>query len=365
MTKILHRDPDRRCKPLQEWPAADRDLWQAALVPGDLFEDGGSRARHSPFSNRKAVDGYGRWLTWLDRQGLLEMTTAPADRIIPARVIAYVADLEKHNATLTLLSRLEELRAVALVMGPDRDWRWLNRLHSQIRVRHRPARPKRPRLVPSHELFEVGIGLMARAEQENTACAGAMVYRDGLIIALVAARPLRLRTLVGLDLDHTLVRRGGQWWIEFSESETKTHQPIELPWPEALVASLETYLARHRSVLAQLCRGPARPIGSALWISKRGSPMTRSGIYARIITCTRAAFGRAINPHLFRDCAVTSTAIDDPYHVGIAAPLLGHRSALTTERYYNQASGIEAARLLQNFLLTLRQTEPTAAEPDS
>ena len=234
-------------------------------------------------------------------------------------------------------------------MDPDRDWRWLNRIHSQIRVRHRPARPKRPRLVPSHELFELGIGLMARAEQENTACAGAIVYRDGLIIALVAARPLRLRNLVGLDLDHTLVRRGGQWWIEFSESETKTHQPIELPWPEALVASLETYLARHRGVLAQMPGKSTRPIDSALWISRHGSPMTRSGIYARIIIFTRAAFGRAINPHLFRDCAVTSTAIDDPRHVGIAAPLLGHRSALTTERYYNQASGIEAARLLQEL----------------
>jgi hypothetical protein len=43
MTKILHRDPDRRCKPLAEWPAIDRTLWQAALVPGDLLEDGGSR----------------------------------------------------------------------------------------------------------------------------------------------------------------------------------------------------------------------------------------------------------------------------------------------------------------------------------
>jgi hypothetical protein len=43
MTKILHRDPDRRCKKLDEWPAVDRDLWQAALIPGDLFEEGGSR----------------------------------------------------------------------------------------------------------------------------------------------------------------------------------------------------------------------------------------------------------------------------------------------------------------------------------
>ena len=119
MTKILHRDPDRRCKGLEEWPEPDRLLWQAALVPGDLLEDGGSRARHGEYANRNAVDSYGRWLAWLDRQGLLEATSSPADRITPARVSAYVADLEKHNSTSTLLHRVRELREVALVMDPD------------------------------------------------------------------------------------------------------------------------------------------------------------------------------------------------------------------------------------------------------
>src|SRR5262249_46664767 len=104
MSKALHRDPDRRCKPLQEWPDRDRPLWQAALIPGDLF-DSGARAKHSEFSNRNAVYGYGRWLTFLDRQGLLVEQVEPADRITAARVKAYIVDLEKNNATQTLMSR--------------------------------------------------------------------------------------------------------------------------------------------------------------------------------------------------------------------------------------------------------------------
>ena len=44
MTQRLHQDPDRRCKLIEEWPEVDRGLWQASLVPGDLFEAGGSRA---------------------------------------------------------------------------------------------------------------------------------------------------------------------------------------------------------------------------------------------------------------------------------------------------------------------------------
>ena len=164
MTKILHGDPDRRCKPIAEWPAIDRTLWQAALAPAGLLEDGGSRARHAEYSNRNAVYGYGRWLTWLERRGLLEAASSPADRITQARVAAYIADLEQHSATQTLLNRLQELAAVAVAMDPHRDWSWIYRIYSLIRSRHRPARSKRHRLAPIQELFDLGLALMTEAE---------------------------------------------------------------------------------------------------------------------------------------------------------------------------------------------------------
>jgi hypothetical protein len=63
---------------------------------------------------------------------------------------------------------------------------------------------------------------------------------------------------------------------------------------------------------------------------------------------------RSVNLHLFRDCAATSVALEDPAHVGIAARLLGHRSPATTERHYNQASAVEAAARFQRALLELR-----------
>ena len=81
----------------------------------------------------------------------------------------------------------------------------------------------------------------------------------------------------------------------------------------------------------------------------------RHGIYTRIVARTREGLGQAINPHLFRDCAATSIAIEDPAHVGIASRLLGHRTASTTERYYNQARSVEASRLMQKSLLARRK----------
>jgi len=155
MTQILHQDPDRRCKALQEWPEEDRRLWQAALVPGDLLEEGGSRARYTGNTNQGIVYGYGRFLQWLDRQGQLDLANPPGDRITPTRVRRYLTDLERHNASQTVFSRLIQLSVAARVMDPHRDWSWLNRMAGPIRARHRPARPKRPRLVASRDLFDL------------------------------------------------------------------------------------------------------------------------------------------------------------------------------------------------------------------
>ena len=57
-------------------------------------------------------------------------------------------------------------------------------------------------------------------------------------------------------------------------------------------------------------------------------------IYDRIRARTKDKFGVAMNPHLFRDAAATTVAIADPANVRLAAPLLGHRTFTTTEKYY-------------------------------
>ena len=354
MTEHPHRTPDRLSKTIDEWSKNDRDLWLEALQPGDVLEDGGELSLRSPFTIFKIRNGYGRWLVWLARCGLLDEAESPADRITPDRVRDYVAALGQVNATATIICRLEELRQAAKIMDPARNWCWIASFQASVRRRHQPARPKRHRLVGIEVLFDLGVDLMARSDNECTDRKRLITFRDGLLIGLLAARPLRLRNLVGLALDRHLMRRGVDWWIGIDASETKTHEPIEMPWPEALATHLERYLAEIRPGLAAR-RGPrTRPADGALWLATDGSPMTRKGIYLRVIARTRAAFGRPINPHLFRDCAAASIAIDDPIHVGIASRLLGHGSRSTTERHYNQARAVEASRQLQAVLIALR-----------
>jgi integrase len=164
------------------------------------------------------------------------------------------------------------------------------------------------------------------------------------LTAVLAARPLRLRNLAGLVLDRTPSHSPTDGWIQIPATATKTKDPIELPWPDVLVPALETCLSQHRPILAAMRGRWSRPSGGALWLSTDGSSMTRIAIYDRIIARTREGLDRPVNPHLFRDCAVTSIAIEDQFHVRVATRLLGRRTAATTERYYNQGHSIEAAR---------------------
>jgi hypothetical protein len=133
-------------------PLAEIKLYQrtASLIPaapGDLLEPGGCRAGRSLFSNRAMEKGYGRWLGWLDSGGLLDAQIAPGDRITPDRVRLYGRDLEAGNASGTVIARIIELKVMAAVMDPEKDWSWIYRFASAVRIRHK--QPDRSGIVSS------------------------------------------------------------------------------------------------------------------------------------------------------------------------------------------------------------------------
>jgi integrase len=357
MTKILARDSARRCMKSAEWPARDCALWHAALQPGDLIELGGERARYATVSNRKIAVGYGRWLQHLSHLGILDADQPPADRITRERVAEYIGTLRTVNGTRTVLCRLQEIYEMAVVMGPQRDWSWIRRIASSIRAQHVPARPIRTRVVPSDELYRFGIDLMDTASARCSAVKQAQQYRDGLIIALLAARPLRRRNLAMLALSGSLTQTGEGWWVEFDEDQTKTHAPLRVPVPDDLSYRIDAYLNTHRPILLAKHGRWWSPPGDALWISAHGSALTQMAIYDRVTKLTEEHFGHPVNPQLFRHCLATTVAIEDPNHVGIAGPLLGHRCPQTTEKYYNLAQQRTAAERWQDDLLK-RRREP-------
>jgi integrase len=340
---------------------ADRRTWMAALAPGDVLEPGGAAARWRPHSRRNAAQGWGHFLAHLSRTGQLEDNEGPSERATPERLVGYVAALRaRGNAPTTILSRLNMLDLFLRAVDPGGDRGLLRRLLVRLRAESEDAgqRDKRGRLQPSHDLLALGRRLMQQAEARTgdlPPCRRAVLHRNGLAIALLAARPLRLKNLAALELGRHLVRVGERWRLVIPGAETKTGRPLELPFPEVLVPALERYLAVHRPVLAAQRGQTHGTAGAALWLSATGGPLSAGTLAFHVTALTRAAFGRAVSPHLFRDCAATSLAIEDPAHVRIAAQVLGHGSFRTTERHYNLAQGQQAASAWHETLDGLRR----------
>jgi hypothetical protein len=121
-------------------------------------------------------------------------------------------------------------------------------------------------------LFALGLELMA--EVKNSArVAGritkedALTYRDGLIIALLAAVPLRKRTFAALTINRHLVKIGSGWLLDIPAADTKSRRALEFPIPDALSESMDLYLTTFRTAIT----GANEHQG--LWPSAKGQPM--------------------------------------------------------------------------------------------
>ena len=201
------QDPARRCRPVAEWPESDRSAWATAQSAGDILDPGGPAAAWAPHTRRGVVSGWGHFLTWLDQAGELRADETPGARITPPRLTAYVDALrQRGNAIQSILSRLQQLDRFLAAVAPGQDCTPLRRMQARLRGEPHDPGSKRARLRFSRELFDLGTRLMAVAESSpSTARQRAVDYRDGLMIALLAARPLRRRNFVRLELGRHLV----------------------------------------------------------------------------------------------------------------------------------------------------------------
>lgn len=345
------KDPARRCLPVPEWPDPDRAAWNAALDRGDIFGDGGLACRWSEATRRTMASAYGRWLTHIKRQGALDPDAAPEDRVRPERVRAYIEELQATVAPVTVHGRIRALKKTLRVMVPGADLGWLRRTERRLAADAVPVRDKEQKLRNSAELFGLGIRLMERAEGDTRAPANrrALRYRDGALIAFLAARPLRRRTFAGMRIGRNLTRLHDHYVTLFEAADTKGGRLFEVPLPHALTPYIDRYLLEHRLVLLKGRRS------DRVWITHMGTAMTAGSVYVRIRNLTERELGVAINPHLFRDCLATSLIVHDPENVRTAAALLGHASLETTNRHYNQAKALEAVGHYQQQICRLRR----------
>ena len=303
--------------------------------------------RWRPATRRGTITGYGYWLQYLVDQDPTLLALDPAERATPARLRAYVQALLSRMSAMGAAAAIGHLVLALRAIARDYDRTHLRALHNALQRLARP-KEKRAKLVSADRLLALGRNLMRQAES-NGVVEDLRAYRDGLLIALLAARPMRLGNIAGLRMNQHIEMHGDQVVLNLSSDETKNGQPIECWLPDDLVPCFRRYL---RDVRPRFYGVDGH---QGLWPSSKGKALTAPGVYQIVIRRTKAEFGHAIYPHLFRDIAATTLAHARPRQALLARDLLNHSDFRMTEGHYLHAQTAEAGRSYANEIDNLRR----------
>jgi len=232
--------------PSSDWTTADREAWAQACVTGHRLKPGGVAGRMKS-STRTMVRSYGYLIEFYRRNDLFDQNAGAADPVTPEIIHAFIDELRHRVGSVTRASYIGKIRRVATILAPARNFTWLGEIEADLWYVARP-RPKYHRIVPSHKLRALGLDLIRRGETNTylTGLARARLVRDGLMIALLALCPIRLRNFAKLHIGRQIQRIGETWWIILEAAETKSGRPDERPVPEILTAYIDRWLERWR-----------------------------------------------------------------------------------------------------------------------
>jgi hypothetical protein len=209
MTESYRRPPTQEALPLTDWPHADREAWLTAQASAGVLDDGGMFSHLSACTLEDLTRRYAYFLSFLSEGEKLNPHGPAAASVTEENIVLYVRYLEPRVSSVTLAQSLYKVSRVAACLAPKQDWRWLKLVARRLDLRAKP-RDKRHEVVEIKALFELGVKLMNEAEKAANLAPlrRALLYRDGLIIALLAADPLRRANISALEIGKTLVKDG-------------------------------------------------------------------------------------------------------------------------------------------------------------
>ncbi len=356
MTKRRRNPPAQKALALAHWPKADRETWQAAQASAGVLDESGPAGDLSARTRKDLTSRYAYFLDFLAAREKLDHDRRAGAPVREDNILEYISFLEPRVSSVTLSQSLYKIARVASCLAPERDWRWLRRVCRRLDIKATP-RDKRNEVVEIKELRDLGLQLMGEADkaEDATIFARMLLYRDGLIIALLATDPLRCDNFTALELGKTLVQDGTTWSLDIPAEETKTGRAHLAILPDWICPHIDRYVEHYRPLFRN------NEPSSQLWLNRYGRPLEAGGLARAVCRRTRVAFGKRVNPHLFRDCLITSTAVHHGAQMGLAMTVLGHQNYKVTQRHYNQADMIGAVRAYQDIMLDEPQNEEEVA----
>ena len=339
----------RRCLPIELWPEADKVAWAAAIAPCTVLDDTmGRGALWRKPTRRRVSKCYGRWLSYLIVAGKLMPEAHPTSRIERETVRDYVTLLSEQVQPWTVWSYTLSLYLVARAFAPDDNWDWLYKIVAKLQLRRRPSKDKLSRMRAPDEIIAWAYRQMNDLDVSARDKRNALQYRNALFIAILINCPMRLRNLTMIRIGKHLKQTGDCYRLDFVPDEVKTNRYLSLHLPAVLTSFMTSWITEWRPLLE------SDTSSDALWLSIRGAPLRDRGVYNSVVETTEKALGSGINPHLFRDIAVTAIIDTEPGKIGITAPLLGHINPATTEEHYIHANQAIAGRRYRASVTALR-----------
>jgi integrase len=349
--KSAHEYP--RSLPVSEWPADDQRAWEQACRPSSRFKPGGASRHLAKVSRDDFARRYGAFLGFLQRTDRLQPHRGAATQVTLSNVEAYIVDLKARVRSTTIWNCIYKLRRAAELLASTADFSWLAEIENDLALVMEP-RSKFERLVLTGRLVESGMTLVVEAETfARHDLARARAVRNGLMIALLALCPIRLKNFAALEIGQTFKDIHGRWWIVLPRNVTKSGRPDERPVPTWLNRCISVYLTQSRPLLLG-----SRPCTDALWISSTtGRRMTTKNLGMLISKITFETLGVDVSPHLFRTAAASTAAIYGGKTPHLASALLSHTDPRVTGEHYNRASTASAAAAYARIISEFRDGE--------
>lgn len=342
------------------WPIDDRRRWEKATI-GEGFKGMENPAVRWVPKRRKIVeDSFGRFLGWLtNSRGPTAESSAVKD-ITSKNIKAYIAYLRETLAPWSVTTYFGGLLRFVAVTTPKMEVDWMQDRYRKMKTRSVSTRPKTAHLQHTGDLVEYGLELMRQVEGKNApkhslGVRAAQKYQAGLMIAILAVAPLRIRNFQDIEIGKSLVWEQGRYILRFDPEHTKTGAESKNPLPVEFEPYLKAFCTKYRSVLMKKSAG--KSISNYFWIDRGGEKMNEATLRETIKRWTKLKFGKHLWPHLFRDAAATSIAQDDPEHVGIVTSVLSHASIATAKRHYDQSTSLKANKRAAEAVFALRMAD--------
>ena len=183
-----------------------------------------------------------------------------------------------------------------------------------------------------HALLDLPRAVFAElGKRQKVTRKDALRAQYAMIVELLTVAPMRFANVAWLDLDRHVITtgRGARQvtHLVIPAHEVKNSEPLEVVLPADTVAMLAVYRTRY---LPLICATPT-PL---LFPSDKGRRRNTGTFSTGMKTFIARETGLVMNAHLFRHLGVTLYLTRHPDDLETARRILGHKSIVTTMRFY-------------------------------